>query len=307
MTTTSTYDDRFFRMFGDEPDESSGQVLRTAFAFLKPDSVVDIGCGTGKWIAMALMLGAREGFGVDGGYVPREQRLIPPDRFIEHDLENFPLALGRKFDMAICLEVAEHLSRRRSASFVAELCGLSNLILFSAAPPFQEGTHHVNEQWLEYWGILFRREQFVPVDVIRDQIWLNGDVQWYYRQNTIFFCRETVAARLFPRGGIVRDNLLTRLHPEMLLASISKFWPFMYGNAYHEETYHYHALAKAWLSGATELPAACHRDSAIVDSRSSLPIAEILRGNGNGENNRVCVEQPLALEFAGGELIIRRA
>ena len=307
MSTTDTYDADFFRAMGDGPDENSKQVLCTAFTFLKPNSVIDIGCGTGKWVATAVMLGAREGFGVDGAYVPCERRLIAPDRFIERDLENTPLALGRKFDMAICLEVVEHLSRRRSESFVAELCNLSDLILFSAAVPFQGGTNHVNEQWLEYWAILFRREQFVPVDVIRDQIWLNAEIEWYYRQNVIFFCRETAAASLFPRSGIVRDGLLTRLHPEMFLGSVAKFWPFMYGAAYYEEVYHYHLLAKAWLSGTTQLPPAGHRDSATVDSRLSLPVVEILKGSVNGENNRLYVEQPLALEFAAGELTIRRA
>jgi hypothetical protein len=54
-------------------------------------------------------------------------------------------------------------------------------------------------------------------------------------------------------------------------------------------------------------PTAGHRDSAIVDKRSSVPIAEILRGNWNCENNRVCVEQPVVLESITGELIIRRA
>src|SRR5215469_8314859 len=307
MSTADTYDPQFFRWMGAGPDENTKQVLSIAFNFLKPDSVIDIGCGTGKWVATATMLGAREGFGVDGAHVPREQRLIPPDRFIEHDLENTPLAIGRKFDMVICLEVAEHLTRRRSESFVAELCGLSDLILFSAALPFQKGTNHVNEQWLEYWGILFRREQFVPVDVIRDQIWLNSEVEWYYRQNVIFFCRETIAARLFPRGGIVRHGLLTRLHPEMFLGSVAKFWPFMYGAAYYEEVYHYHLLAKAWLSGTTQLPPAGHRDSATVDSRLSLPVVEILKGSVNGKNNRLYVQHPLALEFAAGELTIRRA
>lgn len=307
MSTADAYDPEFFRWMGAGPDENSRQVLGTAFNFLKPESVIDIGCGTGKWVATAIMLGAREGVGVDGLHVPREQRLIAPVSFIEHDLQNAPLIFTRKFDMAICLEVVEHLTRERSESFVTELCNLSDLILFSAALPFQEGTHHVNEQWLEYWGILFRREKFVPVDVVRDHIWLNAEIEWYYRQNVVFFCRETAAARLFPRGGIVRDGLLTRLHPEMLLASIAKFWPFMYGAAYYEEVHHYHLLAKAWLSGATQLPSAGHRDTALVDKRASVPVAEILRGNGNGKNNRLCVEQPLGLEFAAGELVVRHA
>jgi hypothetical protein len=108
-------------------------------------------------------------------------------------------------------------------------------------------------------------------------------------------------------GGVVRDGLLTRLHPEMLLASISKFWPFMYGKAYYEEMYHYHLLAKAWLSGATQLPDAGHRHTAAVDSRTSVPIREILRGNeDDATNNRAFIDQPVGFELAAGELTVRR-
>ena len=65
--------------------------------------------------------------------------------------------LERKFDLAISLEVAEHLKSSSSEDFVQSLTTLAPMILFSAAIPHQGGLHHINEQWLEYWGDLFNK------------------------------------------------------------------------------------------------------------------------------------------------------
>ncbi len=298
MTSTAGYDEAFYRAMGTGPTDAQLTILQTAFELVKPASVVDIGCGTGKWVAAARLLGVADSVGVDGAHVPHEQRIIPPDSFIERDLEASALDLGRRFDLVVCLEVAEHLSRPRSESFVAELCHLADVVLFSAAPPFQGGTHHVNEQWLEYWGILFRRHDYVPVDAIRDRIWSTSNIDWYYRQNVIFFCKRSLAEGKFPAEQILERRPLTRIHPLMFLVVVCKFWPFMYGKAYFEEARHHDLLLAAWLSGATELPAPGHRPSAAVDSIDAVSAAVVLHGNEDGAlNNRVHVEQPLAFEL----------
>lgn len=297
MNDKLNYSSDFFAYMGDGPDDSSIGVLQAALQYFVPNSFVDIGCGTGKWVATALMLGIKEAIGVDGPYISHDQLLISRDIFVERDLEVYPLTLGRRFDLAISLEVAEHLSRARSESFVTDLCALSDVVLFSAAPPFQGGTHHLNEQWLEYWGILFRKNGYVPVDVLRDKLWVKTKIAWYYRQNLMFFCTPRKAEELFPREYIAENRLLSRIHPEMMLALISKFWPFMYGKAYYEETYHYHLLANAWLEGAIELPQAGHRASAFVQEVSSFSNTELEHTNEDTNlNNRVYLEHPIRFQ-----------
>ena len=58
-----------------------------------------------------------------------------------------PLQIDRRFDLALSLEVAEHLPPECGSEFVQTLTDLSSVILFSAAIPFQGGTDHLNEQW----------------------------------------------------------------------------------------------------------------------------------------------------------------
>ena len=100
-----------------------------------------------------------------------------------------PLQIDRRFDLALSLEVAEHLPPECGSEFVQTLTDLSSVILFSAAIPFQGGTDHLNEQWPEYWADRFDARGYVPIDCIRRRIWRNEDVEWWYAQNLMFFVR----------------------------------------------------------------------------------------------------------------------
>jgi hypothetical protein len=63
----------------------------------------------------------------------------------------------RTFDLAICLEVAEHLPPEAAEGFIDSLTRLAPVVLFSAAITFQVGNQHLNGQWPDYWATLFRR------------------------------------------------------------------------------------------------------------------------------------------------------
>ena len=120
---------------------SSGHVIleyiQTLFDF---NSVVDIGCGVGSWLKSVEKMGISDFIGLDGPYA-EDKLIIPGDNFNSIDLEK-PIHLERKFDIAISLEVAEHLSIDRADSFINDMCKLSDIILFSAAIPYQGGTGH---------------------------------------------------------------------------------------------------------------------------------------------------------------------
>lgn len=60
------------------------------------------------------------------------------------------MTFNRRFDLAMTIEVAEHLTPVRADSFVEDLTRLSDVVLFSAAIPAQGGINHVNEQWQSY-------------------------------------------------------------------------------------------------------------------------------------------------------------
>src|SRR5262249_14104781 len=82
-----------------------------------------------------------------------------------------PLDCERRFDLAICLEVAEHLPSDCAADLVTNLCNAADVVLFSAATPGQGGTRHINEQRPSYWSHLFSRNGYRCLDAIRPIIW----------------------------------------------------------------------------------------------------------------------------------------
>ncbi len=171
--------------------------------------IADIGCGTGTFLAAALELGAEALFGIEGDWVTQdmldEQRIT----FTPRDLEQG--FVGPKVDLAMSLEVAEHLSPGRAPGFVADLCAMAPAVLFSAAIPGQGGVGHVNEQWPSYWAGLFAQHGFVALDLLRAEIWADEAIPAWYRQNAILYLRPELAEEL----GLTpsRIALLDRVHP----------------------------------------------------------------------------------------------
>jgi len=152
-------------------------------------SVVDVGCGVATWLRVLMEHGVSDVMGIDGGYVDRGAVQIPADQFRAMDIRE-PLNVGRSFDVALSLEVAEHLPHNCAEGFVESLTRLAPVVLFSAAIPFQGGTDHVNEQWPEFWADIFQRNGYVPFDCIRPRVWNDARVEWWYAQNTLVYAND---------------------------------------------------------------------------------------------------------------------
>ena len=100
----------------------------------------------------------------------KDLRLLGEANFIERDLSQ-RITIDSKYDLACCLEVAEHLPPERAGSFVEDLTKLAPVVLFSAAIPGQGGDNHVNEMWQHHWARLFAKNGFRAVDYVRPMIW----------------------------------------------------------------------------------------------------------------------------------------
>lgn len=168
---------------------SAQQVVPIVVELVHPSSVVDVGCGTAAWLAAFRSAGIEKVTGVDGDYVNRSQLEIPQELFVSADLTK-PLKLPARFDLAVCLEVAEHLPPQAAPVLVESLCNLAPVILFSAAIPHQGGNNHINEQWPEYWQALFADHGYRAIDCLRMRFWQNPSVAWHYAQNMMFFVSE---------------------------------------------------------------------------------------------------------------------
>jgi SAM-dependent methyltransferase len=153
-------------------------------------SVADVGCGIGTWANQFLKCGVKEVTGIDGAYVDPAMLRIPQECFYAHDLRS-PIPIDRRYDLAVCLEVTEHLPISRADGIINDLVSLAPCVLFSAAVPGQGGTDHINEQYLSWWKGLFGVHDYVPLDLIRHQIWDLAEVDWWYRQNVILFVHKS--------------------------------------------------------------------------------------------------------------------
>jgi hypothetical protein len=187
------YDDAFFDDQVDGSLSSARAVIPLLLKLLPVRSVVDFGCGRGTWLKVCLENGVETALGLDGDYVRRDKLLIDPGLFRSVDLRR-PIELERRFDLALCLEVGEHLPSRSGPLLVESLAKAAPVVVFSAALPGQGGTDHINEQWPAYWQQLFERQGMRKYDVLRPLIWNRPEIEAWYRQNLYIFTKEAFAS-----------------------------------------------------------------------------------------------------------------
>lgn len=213
------YDPAFYRTYEDDSSRSAEAFALHVVELVAPDRVIDVGCGIGTWLRAFSDCGVGSLVGVDGDYVELDQLLIPRDRFVPHDLTKplqLPGALPHAFDLAISMEVGEHLPERYAPLLIRTLTTLAPVVLFSAVIPHQGGTRHVNEQWPNYWAALFEAEGYVTVDCLRPVFWGDPRVAYYYAQNALLFVRQDRFQdfpELAPYVVAASDATLAKVHP----------------------------------------------------------------------------------------------
>jgi len=195
MTLTTPYGPKFFEKNRTNSVRSAEVILPYLFnEIYRPSSICDIGCGAGGFLSVAKRLGVSDVLGIDGPYVAPEDRLI--EEFVAVDLAKALPKLNREFDLAICLEVGEHLTADRAEPLVGVLTDLAAVVLFSAAIPGQTGDHHINEQEPAYWIKLFEGRDYLAFDCLRWRFWDNPKVAWWYSQNMFLFASVAGVRRL---------------------------------------------------------------------------------------------------------------
>jgi len=212
---TARYDRKFFGDLRSGSYQSAGIVVPLLVDIFRPRSVIDIGCGVGTWLKAFSELGVADINGVDGEYALDAGLEIPAKCFRTADL-SAPLNCDRKYDLALSLEVAEHLPAQSGVTLVDSLCQCADVVVFAAAIPFQGGTHHINCQWQSYWASLFHERGFACYDIVRPAIWGNDGVKFWYQQNMIVYIRSSSSAAA---GRVpTRREALDIVHPRLYLS-----------------------------------------------------------------------------------------
>jgi SAM-dependent methyltransferase len=220
----TTYSRRWFAGQVATALSSADMVVPLMIDLVRPASVVDVGCGLGAWLAAFVRAGVTDVIGVDGDYIDRAMLKIPAERFHARDLVA-PLSLDRTFDLAVSVEVAEHLPESVADQFVASLTDLAPLVAFSAAVPGQGGNHHVNEQWPSYWAEKFAARGYAVADPFRPALWASQQVEWWYRQNLLLYVSPARLSTDPHLRGLVDQAKawpLDIVHPEMFESVLSQ-------------------------------------------------------------------------------------
>jgi SAM-dependent methyltransferase len=234
---SSRYTAKFYERQVDGSSNSAAVVVPLLLSILPVKSVVDVGCGVAPWAAEFIANGVQDVWGIDGDYVDRSQLRIPADRFLARDLKN-SLNIDRTFDLAVCLEVGEHLPDSRARGLVADLTSLAPCVAFSAAIPGQGGNAHINEQYLPYWVDLFKAQGYVGIDAIRPEVLGNPSVEWWYQQNMVLFVApgHPLLAKSYGKPQtIIHQELYEKARTSRSLRTVVRAFPGALGRSisYH--------------------------------------------------------------------------
>ena len=113
-------------------------------------SMIDVGCGPGAMVEMALKKGI-EAFGIEGDPEIKNAYII------EHDYTLGPFVAYA--DLAWCVEFLEHVEAKFQDNIFSTLKGCM-VVFVTHALPGKKGDHHVNCQTEEYWIEAFKANHF---------------------------------------------------------------------------------------------------------------------------------------------------
>jgi len=160
-----------------------------------PKSVVDLGGGTGAWCTVFKECGVSTVTCIDDARIQPQDLLVEPQEFIGCDF-SAALPAAVRSDLALSLEVAEHLKEEMADAIVRFLTESSDVVLFSGAIPGQPNRSHVNEKPPLFWKRLFEQRGFSRLDVVRPKIIADTTISYWYRQNLFLFANSRGLSRL---------------------------------------------------------------------------------------------------------------
>ena len=113
----------------------------------------------------------------------------------QEDIRDLDIS-NKKYDMVLCVEVAEHIPKDYANTLVQYITSAGDLVIFSASPKGLGGTNHVNEQPMEYWykkfsdcGFDYCEEETIKLSAkVKEKNmphWLWEDIMVFRRTNNL--------------------------------------------------------------------------------------------------------------------------
>lgn len=156
------YNDEFFKWHYDNVHTTCVNTSRKFAKDHKFKSIIDYGCGIASYLEGCYLKGVKiKGYEISKAAKKYTSEYIQP--FIEY--KDFLKIQPKRYDVCLCIEVAEHIDPKNSEKLVKLLTLTSDFIVFSAATPNQEGTGHINCREKEYWIDLFEKRGFKEAQI----------------------------------------------------------------------------------------------------------------------------------------------
>jgi hypothetical protein len=153
----SLYNDEFFEWHLKHAREYSIRTMDWYIEKYKPFSVVDFGCGIGSYLESAY----NHDLEFLGFEISKEaQKYTHPEvqKFVSYQDCTDPIIV-LPTDVVLSFETAEHIDPNGTDQFIRNLTmAVGEHLLFTAAPPGQLGTGHINLRPREFWIEQFTKE-----------------------------------------------------------------------------------------------------------------------------------------------------
>lgn len=205
--------------------------LLDTFTVKSIDSCIEFGCGQGSWIGSAQHhydINKVNSIGVDGEWAkefqPKNTLFLAADMNKADWPASSSLLSQRHFDLGICVEVLEHLDKNMALKNLDYMTGLTDMLIFGAAPPGQWGKGHINCRLQSYWASQFMLRGFEPVDCFRPVLWHKNLAQPWYIQNTFLYCKSSSINNLLRHNFLeYRPIEFNRVHPFFMNCEVKKY------------------------------------------------------------------------------------
>lgn len=151
---------------------------------LGPRSVIDLGCGAGYWLRAFEEAGVTDVLGVSARTTPLGAVPGP----------------GRRFDLCLCLEVAQQLSPADQQALIGACTRASDVVVFSSRLPGAPGSSP-HDRPLQHWAEAFWRHGYVLDDTLRQVLERRADIPRSVFEVMVMFRRARTAPSTAPGDG----------------------------------------------------------------------------------------------------------
>ncbi len=189
--------------------QSAKAVLTKLSSYIKPHSVIDLGCGSGTWCRAAAELWEIPVTGIDQHAYYDCHMHIPETQYRQLDIRKE--LCNYRAELTICVEVIEHIDEAYEDIVLDNICSTSDNVLFSGALPFQGGTGHINEKPYSYWVDKFSARGFGLDERLRNGIWHNDAIAIWYRNNIMLLQKNNYRPKLNSPLDIIHPDMLKRI------------------------------------------------------------------------------------------------